>query len=150
MSSPPMRRADKLMSSTGIDELLCSGYCGHLATVNPDGSPYVCPLLFVWLDGAIWLHNTGAQGHLQSNVRRDPRVCFEVSEPGKVFAYGRFQCDLGGIDAITAFEQISVVARVPDHQVVAPLTEYLVVGVAPCQLVITGAPKKEVVPALPE
>jgi nitroimidazol reductase NimA-like FMN-containing flavoprotein (pyridoxamine 5'-phosphate oxidase superfamily) len=110
MSRPPMRRADKLMSSTGIDELLCSGYCGHLATVNPDGSPYVCPLLFVWLDGAIWLHNTGAQGHLQSNVRRDPRVCFEVSEPGKVFAYGRFQCDTSvEYRSIVAFGRLAII-----------------------------------------
>jgi nitroimidazol reductase NimA-like FMN-containing flavoprotein (pyridoxamine 5'-phosphate oxidase superfamily) len=93
MSSPPVRRADKLMSRAQVDVLLASGYCGHLATVSPDGSPYVCPLLYVWLDGRVWLHNTSAQGHLQDNVRHDPRVCFEVSAPGEVFAYGRYECD---------------------------------------------------------
>ena len=93
MSSPPVRRADKLISRAKVDELLATGYCGHLATVSPDGSPYVCPLLYVWLDGQVWLHNTSAQGHLQNNVRHEPRVCFEVSVPGKVFAYGRYECD---------------------------------------------------------
>ncbi|WP_213959460.1 pyridoxamine 5'-phosphate oxidase family protein [Variovorax sp. dw_954] len=93
MSSPTVRRADKLMSQAMVDELLTTGYCGHLATVGEDGFPYVCPLLYVWLDGKIWLHNTRARGHLQDNVRHDPRVCFEVSLPGQVFAYGRYECD---------------------------------------------------------
>ena len=84
MSSPPVRRADKVMPQAKLDELLSNGYCGHLATISPDGSPYVCPLLYVWLDGQVWLHNTSAHGHLQSNVRHDPRVCFEVSVPGKI------------------------------------------------------------------
>jgi nitroimidazol reductase NimA-like FMN-containing flavoprotein (pyridoxamine 5'-phosphate oxidase superfamily) len=93
MSSPPVRRADKAMPPGTLDELLSTGYCGHLATISPDGSPYVCPLLYVWLDGQVWLHNTSAHGHLQNNVRHNPRVCFEVSVPGKVFAYGRYECD---------------------------------------------------------
>ena len=93
MSSPSVRRADKLMPQAKLEELLSTGYCGHLATISADGSPYVCPLLYVWLDGQVWMHNTSARGHLQSNVRHDPRVCFEVSAPGKVFAYGRYECD---------------------------------------------------------
>jgi nitroimidazol reductase NimA-like FMN-containing flavoprotein (pyridoxamine 5'-phosphate oxidase superfamily) len=47
----------------------------------------------VWLDGRVWVHNTSAEGHLQSNVRHDPRACFEVSVAGEVFAYGRYECD---------------------------------------------------------
>jgi nitroimidazol reductase NimA-like FMN-containing flavoprotein (pyridoxamine 5'-phosphate oxidase superfamily) len=93
MSSPRVRRADKLMADAEIEELLSTGYCGHLATVSPGGSPYVCPLLYTWLDGQVWLHNTSVHGHLQSNIRHDPRVCFEVAIPGKVFAYGRYECD---------------------------------------------------------
>jgi uncharacterized protein len=103
MSSPSLRRTDKLMPDAKLDELLSRGYCGHLATISPDGSPYVCPLLCVWLDGQVWLHNTSAQGHLQNNVLHDPRACFEVSVPGKVFAYGRYECD-------TSIEYQSIVA----------------------------------------
>jgi nitroimidazol reductase NimA-like FMN-containing flavoprotein (pyridoxamine 5'-phosphate oxidase superfamily) len=47
VSSPPVRRAEKLMPRAKVDELLSTGYCGHLATISPDGSPYVCPLLYV-------------------------------------------------------------------------------------------------------
>ena len=110
MSSPPVRRADKVMSPARIDELLSTGYCGHLASVNPDGSPYVCPLLYVWIDGQVWLHNTSAEGHLQSNVRRDPRVCFEVAVPGKVFPYGRFECDTSiEYQSVVVFGRVTIV-----------------------------------------
>jgi nitroimidazol reductase NimA-like FMN-containing flavoprotein (pyridoxamine 5'-phosphate oxidase superfamily) len=50
-------------------------------------------LLYVWLNGEIWLHNTGARGHLRANIEHEPRVCFEIDDPGEVFAYGRFECD---------------------------------------------------------
>jgi len=93
MSGPPVRRADKLMSAVAVEELLRTGYCGYLATTSADGSPYVCPILYVWLDGQVWVHNTRAAGHLQGNVRHDPRACFEVAVPGRVFAYGRYECD---------------------------------------------------------
>jgi nitroimidazol reductase NimA-like FMN-containing flavoprotein (pyridoxamine 5'-phosphate oxidase superfamily) len=94
MSSPPrVRRTDKLMADEKLGELLSTSYCGRLATVGADGAPYICPLLYVWMQGQVWLHNTSAQGHLQTNVRHDPRVCFEIDTPGEVFPYGRFQCD---------------------------------------------------------
>ena len=81
------------MSNAKIDALLSTAYCGRLATVGPDGAPYVCPLLYVWKSGQVWLHNTSARGHLQENIRHEARVCFEIDVPGEVFAYGRFQCD---------------------------------------------------------
>ena len=104
MSGPPnVRRTDKLMSSEGIDGLLSTAYRGRHATAGPDGAPYVCPLLYVWMNGRVWLHNTRERGHLQRNVRHEARACFEIDMPGKVFAYGRFQCD-------TSIEYRSVVA----------------------------------------
>jgi len=111
MSSPPsVRRADKLMPADQIDKLLSNGYSGHLGTVGPDGSPYVCPLLYVWTQGKVWLHNTSAHGHLQTNVRHEPRVCFELSVPGKVFAYGRFQCDTSvEYQSVVVFGRIAII-----------------------------------------
>jgi nitroimidazol reductase NimA-like FMN-containing flavoprotein (pyridoxamine 5'-phosphate oxidase superfamily) len=41
----------------------------------------------------IWVHNTRVRGHLRSNVDHESRVCFEIDQPGKVFPYGRFECD---------------------------------------------------------
>lgn len=110
MSSPPkVRRTDKLMSDEKIGELLSTSYCGRLGTVGTDGAPYVCPLLYVWMNGQVWLHNTSAQGHLQTNVRHDPRVCFEIDTPGKVFPYGRFQCDTSvEYRSVVVFGRISI------------------------------------------
>ena len=110
MSSPPVRRADKVMPPATLEELLSTGYCGHLATISPDGSPYVCPLLYVWLDGQVWMHNTSAHGHLRTNVRHDPRVCFEVSVPGEVFAYGRYECDTSiEYQSIVVFGRLAII-----------------------------------------
>ncbi|MEQ1775819.1 MAG: pyridoxamine 5'-phosphate oxidase family protein [Burkholderiales bacterium] len=111
MSNPPsMRRADKLMPADRIEALLSSGYSGHLGTVGPDGSPYVCPLLYVWSQGKVWLHNTSANGHLQTNVRHEPRGCFEVDSPGQVFAYGRYQCDTSvEFQSVMVFGRIAIV-----------------------------------------
>lgn len=116
MSNPPnVRRVDKLMSDARIDELLSTAYSGHIGTVGPDGAPYVCPLLYVWMNGQIWLHNTSARGHLQDNVRHESRVCFEIDAPGKVFAYGRFQCDTSiEYQSVVVFGRLSIIEdRVP-------------------------------------
>ncbi len=111
MSSPPqLRRADKQLPDAAAWETLARGFCGRLGTVGEDGYPYVVPLLYVCLDGAIYVHNTRAIGHLRRNVDREPRVCFEVDEPGEVFAYGRFECDSSvAYRSVIAFGRIAVV-----------------------------------------
>ena len=109
-TAPQVRRADKLMSDQAVRELMARAYCGRLATVGPDGSPYIVPLLFVWSDGEIWLHNTKARGHLRENVDHASRVCFEVDEPGEVFPYGRFECDSSvAYRSVVAFGRIRTV-----------------------------------------
>jgi uncharacterized protein len=94
MSAPPqVRRKDKLMSDERALATLARGYCGRIATVGPDGWPYCVPLLYVWADGEVMVHNPAARGHFRTNVEHDRRVCFEVDEAGEVFDYGRFECD---------------------------------------------------------
>ena len=42
------------------------------------------------------MSHTSARGDIfAANVEREPRVCFEIDEPGEVFDYGRFECDSG-------------------------------------------------------
>jgi nitroimidazol reductase NimA-like FMN-containing flavoprotein (pyridoxamine 5'-phosphate oxidase superfamily) len=53
------------------------------------------PLLYVWADRQVYLHGTGARGHLRSNIEHEPRACFEIDQAGGVFDYGRFECDSG-------------------------------------------------------
>ena len=93
MSTPPqLRRAHKAMSHAAALETLQRGFCGRLATIGEEGYPYCVPLLYVWLNGEVCLHNAKARGHRRASVDHEPRVCFEVDEPGEVFPYGRFEC----------------------------------------------------------
>jgi hypothetical protein len=72
------------------------------------------PLLYVCMDGEVFVHNTRARGHLRENVDREPRVCFEVDEAGEVFAYGRFECDSTvAYRSVIIFGRIRVVEDLP-------------------------------------
>jgi len=94
MSAPPeMRRADKLMPNDRAMAVLEGGFCGRLAVIGADGYPYCVPLLYVLMDGALYVHNAGVAGHLKSAIEHESRICFEMDEPGEIFPYGRFECD---------------------------------------------------------
>jgi uncharacterized protein len=93
MSAPPLRRIDRLMSQERTQDFLARGFCGRIASTGADGWPYCVPLLYVWTGTEVLVHTTAARGHFRANVEHDPRVCFEVDEPGDVFEYGRFECD---------------------------------------------------------
>jgi nitroimidazol reductase NimA-like FMN-containing flavoprotein (pyridoxamine 5'-phosphate oxidase superfamily) len=105
------------MADERAREILASAHAGRLATVGADGWPYVVPLLHVWLDGEIWVHNTRERGHLRANVDHEPRVCFEVDVPGEVFPYGRFECDTSvAYQSVVAFGRIRVVTAATDKR----------------------------------
>ena len=57
--------------------LLTASAVGHLAVIS-EGEPYVTPISFVVMDGAIWLRTGG--GRRVEAIRANPRVCVEVSE----------------------------------------------------------------------
>ena len=110
MSSPQIRRADKIMSNDDARQTLSRGHSGRLATMSADGFPYCIPLLYLWIDGEVYLHTTSARGHLRANIEREPRVCFEVDEQEGVFDYGRFECDSGlAYRSVCLFGRIRIV-----------------------------------------
>src|SRR6185295_20259387 len=76
MSSPQLRRADRAMSEQRAYEMLERGFSGQLATIGADGYPYCIPLLYIWMDGELYVHTGSARGHLRANVEREPRICF--------------------------------------------------------------------------
>lgn len=92
MSDGVVRRQDRVMSRAEIEALLERGRVAHFATVGADGEPYVVPNLFVYADGAIYLH-TARAGHFLRNIEHRPRLSMTVAEPGEVYAYGEFTCD---------------------------------------------------------
>jgi nitroimidazol reductase NimA-like FMN-containing flavoprotein (pyridoxamine 5'-phosphate oxidase superfamily) len=112
MSSPPpqVRRTDRMMTDARAQEILAQGFCGRLATIGDDGFPYCVPLLYVTMDGEIFVHNTAARGHLRRNVEHGGKVCFELDEPGEVFDYGRFECDSSvAYRSVIVFGEIRIV-----------------------------------------
>lgn len=114
---PQVRRTDKVMSEAAAEAFLARGFCGRIATVGADGWPYCVPLLYVWADGELLVHNPAAPGHLRANVAHEPRVCFEVDEAGEVFDYGRFECDTSvAYRSVVVFGTIRIVADVDARQ----------------------------------
>lgn len=116
-SAPQIRRVDRLMSEEQAGQLLQRSFCGRLATVSEDGSPYCVPLLFVVMSGKLFVHSAIARGHLRANVGHDERVCFEVDEPGQIFDYGRFECDSSvSYRSVIAFGAMRIVADRKEKQ----------------------------------
>jgi uncharacterized protein len=117
MSTPALRRTDIAMTQEQIQAALARGFAGRLATIGADGYPYCVPMLYIWADQQLFLHGTSARGHLRANVEHEPRVCFELDEPGEVFDYGRFECDSGlAYYSVILFGRINVADDVATRQ----------------------------------
>ena len=69
MSSPQLRRADRAMSEQRAHAMLERGFSGQLATIGADGYPYCIPLLYIWMDGEIYVH-TGERQRAFAGERR--------------------------------------------------------------------------------
>ena len=61
-----------------------------VATVNPDGSPHVVPLWFVWPEDAIYV-STRRDGRTWANVANEPRVAVTID-------LGRSWVEIAGIE----------------------------------------------------
>ncbi len=86
-----IRRRDRAMGLEEIRTFLKEQKVAHVATRDPDGWPYVIPLVYIYEDGVFYLHTGAHEGHFLRTVRHDPRVCLEVStigplHPGKPYA----------------------------------------------------------------
>lgn len=51
----------------------------HLATLKEDGAPTLRPVNFLYRDGKVYVH-TGPKSGKIAQIRRDPRVCFEIEQ----------------------------------------------------------------------
>jgi len=70
------------LSEEQIKKLLNSADNGSLATINSDGTPYVTPMHFVYIEDAIYFHGL-PKGKKLYNIANDPRVGFCVYEMDK-------------------------------------------------------------------
>jgi len=71
-----------------------------VATLNPDGSPHVVPLWFVWPEDAVYI-STRRRGRTWANVLADPRVAVTVD-------LGRAWVELAGVTIRGVAEALSV------------------------------------------
>ena len=83
---------------------------GHLATLEPDGSPQVTP---VWIDvdDEHILINTARGRKKVRNVERDPRVSVEVVQQDNPYSMLSVQGKVVGITAEGADEHIDAMAK---------------------------------------
>jgi uncharacterized protein len=74
----PMRRKDREITSRAeIDAVLDSATVVRLGLADLD-RPFVVPVYYLYYLGAVYFHSANA-GTKMSIIRRNPRVCFEVS-----------------------------------------------------------------------
>ncbi len=70
-----------------------------VATLNPDGSPHVVPLWFVWLEDALYV-STRREGRTWSNAVGDPRVAVTID-------VGRAWVELAGLVIVGRAEPLA-------------------------------------------
>jgi uncharacterized protein len=74
------RRHCEITEEREIARILSSTNIGRMATNGADGYPYITPVNFVNLEGKVYFH-CAPEGEKLENLKRDPRVCFEVDVP---------------------------------------------------------------------
>jgi len=62
-----------------IEELLLRTPTGSLATVNPDGTPYVTPVHFVLMNKLVYFHGL-PKGQKIENIKANPNVSMMIYE----------------------------------------------------------------------
>ncbi|MEA5057595.1 MAG: pyridoxamine 5'-phosphate oxidase family protein [Anaerotignum propionicum] len=67
------------LSEEQITKLLERSQTGSLATINPDGTPYVTPIHFVYYNNKIYAHGL-PKGKKLDNIVHDQRIGFSVYE----------------------------------------------------------------------
>ncbi len=69
------------MSPEELDTFLAASRNAIVCTINPDGSPQMSPIWFVWENGRIYFSTTKHRLKIR-NLERDPRIALIVDEPG--------------------------------------------------------------------
>ena len=67
------------LTSEQVDELLAGPIIARLATVKPDGSPYVVPVWEYWEDGAMYIIPR-EKSRFMEYVKNEPRVAVSCAD----------------------------------------------------------------------
>lgn len=102
-----------LLSEAEIEDVLSTETFGHLAYCD-DGRPFVLPMAYVFLDGAIY--GQTSVGRKVDALRRNPSACFQVQRQDgsvwrSVLCWGRFEelalDELNGPEAVEIVRGLS-------------------------------------------
>lgn len=104
----PIRRKDReLTDGAEMDEILEKALVGHLGLCD-EGEPYVLPMNFVTLNGALYLH-CAREGRKLNVLEKNPRACFSVQTDMELVTSPR-ACGWGMMyRSVLLFGSISVV-----------------------------------------
>jgi len=95
-----VRRSDREKDESWIREYLHKTAIGNLATLH-DGQPFINSNLFVFDEKkhAIYMH-TARVGRTRANVEKEEKVCFSVSDLGRLLPADvalEFSCEYSGV-----------------------------------------------------
>jgi hypothetical protein len=75
-------------------EFLRTQKIAHVGTVDPNGWPYVVPLVYIYEGGDLLFFHTGEHpGHFLTNLQNNARICVEVSEIGDLHRGRPYACN---------------------------------------------------------
>jgi len=74
-----MVTVEKKMTQSEIQEFLMKPNLARVGTLNPDGSPHVTPIWFLYADGAVTF-SVGKSTQKARNLSRDSQVCLCIDE----------------------------------------------------------------------
>lgn len=75
-----------------INALLSTESVGNLATVSPEGYPYVTPVHFVWLNAKLYIHGL-CVGQKIAYLKANPKIGFEVFKLNGLLHDPELPCD---------------------------------------------------------
>lgn len=85
-----MRRKDREMDNNEMERMLMEAYVCRIGLCTGN-VPYIVPMNFGYRHNAIYLHSA-LEGRKIEILRKNPTVCFEIDEPGKLIT-GEKACD---------------------------------------------------------
>lgn len=71
------RQYQQVCDAAVLERWLQEAVVGRLATIDAEGYPLITPVSFVHFDGKVYFHSA-VEGEKLDNLRRNPRVGFEV------------------------------------------------------------------------
>ena len=83
MQSQLIHLKNRIMNADESEALLRKSQAARVATVCPDGNPYITPVNYAYEPSTrrIYIHHSAKGGRLLGNLKANNAVCFEVDEP---------------------------------------------------------------------